>query len=201
VKTSVISDLKSRYNNLVIINEEADYEKDANVLGISVDDFKRSKKVFEQRDVVDRNYGKYNLLYKQFISVNNRYRNSILDAMKTCNNESLLVHFDADTIIKDNLFDMFNYMNQHDVCIKFRHNAMVDRKVLGSLLSFKVNSKSYNFLNTWIKYIDDVPLKSRQKKYGQTSFYYAYRDMKSHMKFGDLSKFDRLIKKSYRGKK
>jgi len=199
VDESAVNDLYDRYSNLIIINEVADYKEDANILGISVENFKRSKKVLEQRDAVPRNYGNYNLLFKQFISVNNRYRNSIIKAMEKCDSKCLLVHFDADTIIKSNLVSMFNYMNQYDVCIKFRPKAPLNSKVLGSLISFKVNEKSKKFLNTWIKYIDSVPLKNREKKYGQISFYYAYRDMKAHMKFGNLSKFDSLIEKSYRG--
>jgi hypothetical protein len=61
-----------------------------------------------------------------------------------------------------------------------------------------VNKKSNLFLDRWIKYIDDVPLLERPKKYGQTSFYYAYRDLKYDIRFGDLSKFDHFIKKSYK---
>jgi hypothetical protein len=200
VNDGIIKDLYNNYKNLTVINEESNYEDDANILGISIEEFMKSKKVFEQRDTVNRSYGNYNLLFKQFISVNNRYRNSIKKAMSKCNKGDLLIHFDADTRIKSNLNKMFSYINKYDICIKFRLKSILERRVLGSLISFKINDDSYRFLNVWKKHIDAVDLHDRPKRYGQISFYYAYNELKQKTTFGDLSRFDNLIEKTYRGK-
>jgi hypothetical protein len=199
VSQSEIEKLHAMYNNLHIFNNDIDYHQVATDLGISVEEYKRSKRVFEFRDTTPRDFGKHNLLYKQYISVNDRYRNSIKEAFSVCKEDDLLIHFDADTIIKANISGMIKYMKRYDVCIKFRHKAVLRSKVLGSLISFKVNKKSNNFLDTWVKHIDAVLLHNRPKKYGQTSFYYTYADLKNNMKFGDLSQFDHLIEKSYKG--
>lgn len=178
-----INELRSRYRNIIVENKEIDFKSLSKRTGVTKKELKNAKYEIEN----DRIKTRHGTLWKQFISVEDRYRNSIIDILNRFN-PSYMLHMDIDTYFRGKIDELFKIIKQNDVSIRFRLDRVrEDRKVLGNIIGFNnTTNKSIQFLNTWIDYIDKFYLLDKPKGYGQTSFYYAYLDMKNKIKFGDI---------------
>ena len=74
----------------------------------------------------------------------------------------------------------------HDISIKLRLKSQLNRKTLISVQGYRICKKSVYFLKRWIKYVEDIPPHKRRMGYGQTSCYYAYKDVKNDVKWGSV---------------
>ena len=100
---------------------------------------------------------------------------------------------------RNKITELTDFIQKNDISIRFRlkkpnkpsKNISESRKVLGNIIGFKICDRVYNFLNTWKKHIDAIPLYEKPKGYGQTSFYYAYKEHLKDIKWGDLPVFAR----------
>ena len=181
LKNKQVNILRSLYPNIQIINKQLD------INNIS----KRAKlpkeKILELKNNIENGaVNKNNFIWKQAISVEDRYRNSILEAMRYNPDQDYLVHFDIDMYFRKNLEELFNIVKNNDISIKFRLNSKINRKVMGGLIGFKLSQQTDRFMINWIKYIDRVPLYEKPIGYGQTSFYYSYLDFKNKLDWGNI---------------
>ncbi len=179
-----IKQLKKIYGNLQVKNKKLDYNKIAKRAKETKDNILRYKKKVENDKIK-----KENKVWKLYISIEDRYRNTIWEAMEENQDEDFLIHIDIDMYIRQRLDSLFDIVRNHDISIRFRdkpHKEVnVNRKVLGNIIGFRVCQETFDFLRTWIHYIDDVPLHEKPKGYGQISFYYAYLEHK-HLNWGNI---------------
>lgn len=180
-------EFRSIYNNIDIINGHIDYELIAKRTGFSVEEIKRYKHQVEQSSITFKM--KKPLRWKQYISIEDRYRNSIVEVMeKYKGKEDYLIHFDSDMYIREPLDFLFDLVQKNDFTIMFRLNRGPEwQKIFGCLLGIKIDEKGFKFMETWRKHIDAYPLNKKPDGYGQTSCYYAYRDLKDDgYKWGNI---------------
>jgi len=181
LKERQIKELYSLVDNIEIRNESLDLEKMSRSSGFTIERLVVLKKQIEEIHVTPES-----VIWKQFISVEDRYRNSIIDVMCDYKNEDFLIHFDIDTYIIAPLDKLFNLVRSNDISIRFRPNSYISRKVLGNLIGFRLGGKCDEFMDRWVHHIDAKPIKAKPAGYGQTSFYYAYLDTKDTYSWGDI---------------
>lgn len=180
-----IDKLKSLYPNIHISNKPLNLNRIAKRAKLTVNQILKLKNHIENNAVTKKTF-----IWKQAISVEDRYRNSIVEAMKAYPDEDYLIHFDIDMYFRVQLEQLFEIIRNHDISIKFRLASKINRKVMGGLIGFKLNNKTMKFMHRWIYHIDDLPLYKKPLGYGQTSFYLAYCDLKDELKWGHVpSKF------------
>lgn len=176
-----IDELYSIYDNLIVSNEKIDMERLSDRTGIGI---KRLRKLKWQ--VENIHVKRESVIWKQFISVEDRYRNSLDDAFSIAGD--YLIHMDADSYIKKPLDPLFELVKNNDVSAIFKLGQKKIRlRIFACLLGFKVGQGAQTFLETWRKHIDAIPLIKKPQGYGQTSFYNAYRELeKSGIKWGRI---------------
>lgn len=176
-----IEKLKSLYPNIIVSNKKINFDSISKRARMSKDKILELKKHIETNAVT-----KDTFIWKQAISVEDRYRTSIVESMDKYPNEDYLVHFDIDMYFRNPLDDLFEIIRNNDISIKFRLNGKDNRKVMGGLIGFRICKETRKFMNRWIYYIDKIPLYKKPIGYGQTSFYYAYRDLEKDYNWGQV---------------
>ena len=180
--TSVqVNNLKRLYPNIQIINRQLNLKRIARRANLTVEKLVDLKNHIEHGAVNNKTF-----IWKQAISVEDRYKTSILEAMRYNPREKYLIHFDIDIYFRKNLKELFDIVTNNDISIKFRLKSKVNRKVMGGLIGFRQCTKTKKFMRRWIYHIDKIPLYLKPMGYGQTSFYYAYLEFKDRMKWGDI---------------
>jgi len=175
--------LHSYHGNLDIRNEPFNLDGLCLTSGKSISDIERYKYEIENKIVNEENK-----IWKQFVSVEDRYRTSIIEVFEECINlGGVLLHTDIDIFFKRPIHELIEFTSLHDISIKFRLNHNKEkRKVQGGVIGFKLKNEVLTFLYRWFYHIDKIPLIDKPIGYGQTSFYYAYKDMKQYYKWGDI---------------
>ena len=176
-----VETLENLYPNIVVSNRRLNIEKIAQRARISREKVLKLKKHIENDAVTNKTF-----IWKQAISVEDRYKTSILEAMVNNPEEDYLIHFDIDMYFRKPLTHLFKIIRDNDISIKFRLKLKPNRKVMGGLIGFRLCEKTKKFMHKWVDYIDKIPLYNKPLGYGQESFYYAYRDMKDQFKWGDV---------------
>ena len=165
-----IDQLYDLYKNLIVHNDRIDMEALSEQTGIGVKDLNKYKwqveKVYVKRE---------SIIWKQFISVEDRYRNSLQDAFNICGDH--FIHMDVDSFINQPLDPLFDIVQSSDVSLIFRLNQTPRMKIFGCLMGFKFGLEAQTFLDTWRKHIDAVPLVKKPRGYGQTSCFLAYDEL------------------------
>jgi 5-hydroxyisourate hydrolase-like protein (transthyretin family) len=180
-----IHNLQMLYQNLIVKNKSLDLKNIAERARLTIKEIKKLKRHIENSAVNRKTF-----IWKQAISVEDRYRNSILEAMDEGINGEYLIHFDIDMYFRSELSQLFEIVTNNDISIKFRLGSKINRKVMGGLIGFRICDKTKEFMNRWKYYIDELPLYKKPLGYGQTSFYLAYCDLQEKIKWGHIpSKF------------
>ena len=175
-----IDELYSLYDNLIVHNDKIDMKALGERTGISMESLKRRKWQVEKVYVK-----KESIIWKQFISVEDRYRESLQDAFNICGDA--FIHMDVDSLIINPLDPLFRLVEMNDVSLVFRPNQALRFKIFGCLMGFKFGSNAYDFLHAWRRHIDAVPLVKKPRGYGQTSCWMAYRELQdSAIKWGKI---------------
>lgn len=178
--------LRNKYNNLDIINKPINWQKICTEVGFNKSKILNCKKEVETRTA--RHIKPDLVKWKQYISIKDRYRDSITEVMKKYPDAGHILHFDADMYVRKPLDDLFTLIERNDFTITFRLDTGPEwRRVFGCLLGIAVNEKGFLFMDTWRKYIDDIPLAKTPFGYGQTSCYYTYKELKySDISWGNI---------------
>lgn len=182
-----IGQIKKWYGNLEIINKPLDYQKISQMSGIPIPQLKKCKREVETGIATEKM--KNHVKWKQYISIEDRYRDSVMEVMKKYKNtEDYLVHFDIDMYIRKPLDDLFRIIKQNDFTITFRLKLKSEwQRVFGCLFGIKLDNKGFQFMKEWHSQIDKIPLKRKPFGYGQTSCYYAYKALKNKgFKWGNI---------------
>lgn len=177
-----IDELHSLYDNLIVSNTQIDMQMLSKNINVPLKDLQRYKWQVENVFVK-----KESIIWKQFISVEDRYRNSLQDAFSICNDA--FIHMDADSLIVNPLDSLFRIVERNDVSLIFRPQHSLRFKIFGCLMGFKFGLEADKFLETWRKYIDAIPLAKKPRGYGQTSCWKAYSELSdSDIKWGQIPK-------------
>ncbi len=194
LKQKQINKIKELYSNLEVRNKKIDYNYLQERMGLSLSKIKEFKRQIEHGNV-----NKKNKIWKQYISVEDRYRNSIVDVMDDYINSdhSHMMHIDIDMYFRGSLKELFELIEDNDITIKFRIKEKPmkkkaqneNRKVLGSIVGLKLDNHVRKFMDIWIKHIDSLHLTEKKKGFGQASFYRAYLETINNYKWGHINKF------------
>lgn len=176
-----VNTLVGMEENIEVRNAPLDWQRMSDLSGVPIKQLKGFKKQVEEKHVTPAS-----VIWKQFISVEDRYRNSIKEIMDDYREEDFLLHSDIDMYVRGSLDKLFSLIMSNDVSVRFRLNSADNRKVLGNLIGFKLGGKCDKFMERWIHHIDAIPIKEKPIGYGQTSFYYAYLGTKDIYSWGDI---------------
>lgn len=178
-----INELKKIYKNVYIHNQELNFNDMSRRTGKTIKELKQYKYNVEYLNSKTKGF----TLWKQLISVEDRYRNSIIEAMNLYKDQDYMIHIDSDMFIRSDLTDLFTLVRNNDVTINFRLKEKLHRKVFGNLIGFALNDKTQLFMEVWKRHIDKLDIKDKPKNYGQTSFYYTYKELEhSGIKWGNI---------------
>ena len=166
-----IDELYSLYKNLIVSNAQIDMQMLSRNTGVPLAELQRAKWQVENRFVKPES-----IIWKQFISVEDRYRDSLQEAFNICGDH--VIHMDVDSYIYKPLKPLFKIVENNDVSLIFRLNAPPRMKIFGCLMGFKFGPGADTFLETWRNIIDKKPLKEKPRGYGQTSCFLAYDKLK-----------------------
>lgn len=178
-----IKRLKRSYKNIDILNEKFDFDYLMKITKYSKEYLEKIKKQVESGMNISGK--KDHVLMKQYISVEDRYRTSILDVISKYNPDHLL-HLDIDICFNGDITPMVQIVKNNDFSFKTRNSLKGGRSIVGYALGFTINQKTMNFLNRWMEHIDKYSLDKKPKGYGQTSLLNAYNEMKREMKIGEF---------------
>ena len=177
-----IDHLHFLYGNLIVSNEQIDMQALSERAGRSVEELKKLKWQVEKVFVKPKS-----IVWKQFVSVEDRYRDSLQDAFNIAGD--CFLHLDVDSFIHQSLDPLFRIIEQNDVSLVFRPTKAVQFKIFGCVMGFKVNTQADKFLETWRKYIDAIPLAKKPRGYGQTSCWKTYAELRdSDIQWGRIPK-------------
>ena len=180
-----IKQLKGIYGNLEVKNEPLDFKDISKRARIDEEKLKALKAKVERQSV-----DKESKYWKLYISVEDRYRNTIKRVMEENRKEDYLLHMDIDMYVRNKLDFLFNFIKDYDISIRFRNKKGKEtndnRKVLGNIIGFRICDDVLDFMDTWRKHIDAIPLYHKYKGYGQASFWYAYLEHKNNLVWGDI---------------
>lgn len=183
LKENQVKELENLYPDIKIRNLKLNWdelEKISDTSKKELEDYKwkiENKKVNEDIKI-----------WKLLISGDYRVKalNSLINELSEGEN---LVHFDIDTYIDGDLSKMFDFVKDHDFCVRFRTKRppkdvfKENKAVQNGVMGFTVNDKTREFMKKWISHIDNVPPLERHKGFGQTSCYYAYLNMCNNKDF------------------
>ena len=175
-----IKELESTYKNITIQSSTLNIEQMAAIAGVTI------KTLLEYKEQIEKScINEKSKVWKLMIAADDRVK-SLLEVMKQQqSNHKHILHFDIDMYIRNSLNELIQLVKANDVSMRFRLNSKPNRKTLISVMGFKID-KGIKFIERWVKYIDDIEPKNRPIGYGQTSCFFAYRDMKDKFKWGDV---------------
>lgn len=193
-----INQLKSIYNNFEIRNKPIDIDEFVSLTKFNKEDAIQFKKDVELKH---SNLNKFNKTWKQWISVEKRYRDSIIKIMNE-NPEQTILHVDIDTVFVNNINQFENFIEQHDVSFKFRAKQTLDkRRIVGGFIGLKSNENGFKFVNKWIEEINKKKLKDKPLGYGQYTLFTTYKQLKDEIDIGVLPFWFTANNKNYKKRK
>jgi len=172
--------LNRAYSNLEVRNQFFNINKMAKKAGVTTKKLLRLKKEVEEIHVTQKNK-----VWKLMIAADDRVK-SIIEVMKDYQDEDYMLHTDIDMYVRAPLTNLFNFIMDHDISIRLRLKSKPSRKTMIGVQGYRLCNKTIKFLETWIKYVDDIIPKNRPLGYGQTSCWYAYEDFKDKVKWGSI---------------
>jgi len=168
-------------HNVTVENEDLTYEKLAKRANLDLNQMMKLKNEVETVHVTDKNK-----IWKLMIAADDRVK-CMVDVVKRMEGQvDYVLHTDIDMYFRSKLDDLFDIASTHDVSLRFRLKSKESRKILISVQAYKPCQSSYDFLDRWVKYIDDITPPKRPLGYGQTSCYYAYRDFVNKIDWGKI---------------
>lgn len=176
---------KNQVNKLsckaIIENNFLSYEKLARKINVSVDKLIQMKKEVETGKTHDGNQP-----WKWLIAGGDRI-DSLYEIVKKYNSEGVL-HFDADTYIRNNISGLLNMVKKFNLCLRQRPNDKnIIRRAVISMMGF-YGKESVVFMDKWKEHLKDIDLFNTKKTFDQKTCYYAIQDLKNKIKIGNMKK-------------
>jgi len=180
-----IREVANLRGNIEIRNKNLNFDKLSKNAGINKNILIRYKSETESEKVSTSNK-----VWKLMIAGDDRIK-QIYELINERDEGDNILHFDADTYIQKNVSELWKELKQNDFSTIFRINKQIKRRgkifrenraTLICAMGFTVNDRCKEFVKRWIYYIDKIKPSQRKKGYGQTSCYYAYKDMNKKYK-------------------
>jgi hypothetical protein len=183
-----IKQIHKIYSNITVNNNNMSLEHIARLTDIPLNSLIDMKNSLEQVGANNTNR-----TWKMIIAGDDRIK-ALRDLMNELPDNESVFHSDIDMYTRGRLDPFFSIIKKHDFTTRFRMyqrpNANDNRKILINIMGFTNNQYTREFLNRWVFHIDSVRPKDRERGFGQTSCYYAFRDMNNlypnEIKWGDV---------------
>jgi ACT domain-containing protein len=180
LKDQQLTELYNIYSNLQIINTQYSIKNMAAKAGIT------QTKMLKYKNEVETNHVTMeNKVWKLMIAADDRVK-SIRDVLQANMNEDYMFHSDIDMYIRAPLTELFDFIKQHEISIRLRLKSKLNRRTMIGIQGYKIGKKALNFLNSWIKHVENIKPKDRPLGYGQTSCYYAYKEFVNNTDWGSV---------------
>jgi len=174
----------------VNINEELENLQKRNEWSLTKEEIFSGKRHVENRTVNDSNLTpeerRKAVLWKQFISVEVRYRSLITLAYDFGYSKEFdyLVHIDADMLSVGDINALLKFVGNADIGLIYRPYRDDLSKIFGTLLVFKINGEGSEFLDSLKEEIDKVDFSEQPKGFGQLALYRSF--LRNHEKISYL---------------
>lgn len=160
-------------------NKSFDYDEMAKKINVNVDKLLQMKKEVETGKTNDANQP-----WKWLIAGGDRIE-SLYEVIKRYHENGVL-HFDADTYIRNSIDGLFNMVEKFDVCMRQRPNdPNIIRRAVISIMGFK-GQNSIAFMERWLYHLKKVDLLNTTKTFDQRTCYYAIQDLEEHINIGNM---------------
>lgn len=171
-----VSDLRSRYKYLHINQHYIPMEHWAKRCGVSLNTLEKWRYEVEHSYVTPANRA-----WKLLIAGDHRIKTvrnmlEMIGAYGICPAGKILAHFDIDTIFRDNIEALSEYVLHHDAALKLRPQIQpIKARITIDLMVIKKTGASIQWLEDWTEIIDSVPPIERPIGFGQSSCWEAYK--------------------------
>lgn len=172
-------------NNVSVRNVDLNFKDMAKNAGVE-----EGRLIGFKREVEKEKVSMGNKVWKLMVAGDDRIK-QIYKLINGLNEGDNILHFDADTYIQKNTEEFWKELKENDFSTIFRIDKQISRRgkvyrenraTLICAMGFTVNDRCKEFMRRWMYYIDKVSPPQRDKGYGQTSCYYAYKDMNKKYK-------------------
>lgn len=168
-----IAELHNHYSDLSVENEQLDYVYLANRANCSYATLMKYKEEVEGRYVT-----KENKVWKLMIAAEDRPRSLYKLLERGEGWRYPILHFDIDTLFRKDITPLVDLGIAHDCCLLLRPNINpVKARITISTMTWKRNDRTLKFFERWMHHLDIMPPPQRPIGYGQTSCWYAFKDV------------------------
>lgn len=174
-----IKELHTYYPNLTVENKIIDMERFAARAKVSVNTLIKYRREVENSYVTPQNR-----VWKLMIAAEDRPR-ALFDLLqRDCFGKIMpIYHFDIDTLFLKNISPITETAMNHDCCLLLRYNIMpVKAKITISTMFWRRTEVTMEYFDRWMHYLDILPPPERPIGYGQTSCWYAFKDVEHKLK-------------------
>lgn len=163
----------------LIENAILPYEKMAKKINVSIDRLLQMKKEVETGQTNDSNQP-----WKWLIAGGDRIE-SLYEIVKLYDHVGVL-HFDADTYIRNKIDGLFDMVKKYDVCMRQRPNdPEIIRRAVISIMGFK-GKNGVAFMERWLYHLRRVDLLNTTKTFDQRTCYQTVLDLNEHINIGNM---------------
>lgn len=206
LKSKEIEKLKELHENLVIDNKILTVKDLSEKHNIPTEEIEKSRKgcCFSDRKQNHR-------LFMNLIADGDRI-NSYLDTVKKYKNEKVYLLTDIDLLFRKRIDHVFEKAEKHDVGMKLKAGKK-EKELPGKLdlsgensdtlinistVTINNNDKGLKFLETWVDYVNSIPMKDKGKvKWGQYAIACAFNECREEVNFFSFSKGLKGVFNSY----
>lgn len=164
--------------NCEVINQELNYKELAKKINISIKKLLEMKKQTEKGKTDDRCQP-----WKWLIAGGKRIE-ALHEIVKKHYKEGV-IHFDADTYIRNDISSLFKAVKKYDVCMIQKKHPVIWKRAIISLMGFK-GKNALTFFDKWNYHLSNVDINNTHKTFDQATCYYAIKDLKNEINIGNL---------------
>jgi hypothetical protein len=136
-----------------------------------------AEKLYKWKKEVERGYvTNSNRFWKLLIAGDKRVKR-VEDIIKSISDNTLIVHFDIDTLFRNNIMSIISTMRYHEAGLKIRPTTgTIKSRITIDFIALKVCRNVKAFIKYWIDTIDKTKLTQRPIGFGQISCWHAYNE-------------------------
>lgn len=182
LKDKQVKKLREFHPCVDVENKRFNYEEMADRAKVSVPKLLEYKRQIEKRYVTPENR-----VWKLMIAAEDRPR-SLFDLLQRGEGSGTpIFHFDIDTLFLKSIMPIMNTALAHDCCLLFRPKINpIKARITISTMFWRRTEVVLEFFQRWMHWLDACPPPERPIGYGQTSCWYAYKDVEDRIKVHTL---------------
>lgn len=166
-----IRTLRTTYPNMTILNVPLDMRRYAHRANMKKATMARFKHECETKFVTPAN-----MVWKLMVAAEDRPK-ALRNIMHQYHlHDFYVLHSDIDMYFRGPLVDLIREISSNDITLRIRPkmNPIRARMSIG-LMGYRLNPKTFTFMDEWVRQIEKIPPQMRPLGYGQISYWNAYK--------------------------